>query len=712
MKNLKNIVLMSILIIYEEMFFSFFIFSTVNNVFYKVIFSIIFSIFLNLIFENLKGKISKFIKTFFVIIIPLIFCSQFIYYQIYKSIISFYSFTNGGQVFQFWATILEIIKLNYTKVLLLLYPIIVYIYLCITKKKIKKKFKIKVVRSKDKMDEIEKVLKYEKTKDYSKYKVNNDSTYEENIGIQSNSQDNQKKNGFKRLKQFFIYVGIIIILQMSVLVNIYIKSDNNETGDMYSTYNLYTKAQVPTLLVDKFGLLTTMRLDLQRLLIKSEDNTLMAVSNSFEEIDTEKIPQYNMVNIDWNKIIEEENNETLKKMHEYFSIQEPSQKNEYTGMFEGKNVVVFVAEAFNEVAIDENITPTLYKLYSEGFQFKNFYTPLFPVSTADGEYIADTSLIPKENVWSISKISNNYMPYSYANVFESLGYTSQSYHNHSAKYYDRDKYLVGMGYDSYLARGTGLEERMDCSKWPNSDLEMINVTTEDYINDEKFLAYYMTVSGHLEYNTMGNYIANKNWDLVKDLPYSDKAKCYMATQIELDKAVELLIKKLEEAGKLEDTVIIISGDHYPYGLTLNELNELSSYKKDDNFEKHRMPFLIWNSGMKEPVEVEKVGCSLDILPTVLNLFGVEYDSRLLMGTDLLSNSDGMVIFSNRSFITNKGRYNSLTKEFTSLIDSNEEKIDSKEYIDNVSKIIYNKYQMSRMILENDYYRVLWDKVNK
>ena len=125
-----------------------------------------------------------------------------------------------------------------------------------------------------------------------------------------------------------------------------------------------------------------------------------------------------------------------------------------------------------------------------------------------------------------------------------------------------------------------------------------------------------------------------------------------------------------------------------------------------------MPFLIWNSGMKEPVEVEKVGCSLDILPTVLNLFGVEYDSRLLMGTDLLSNSDGMVIFSNRSFITNKGRYNSLTKEFTSLIDSNEEKIDSKEYIDNVSKIIYNKYQMSRMILENDYYRVLWDKVNK
>ena len=136
-----------------------------------------------------------------------------------------------------------------------------------------------------------------------------------------------------------------------------------------------------------------------------------------------------------------------------------------------------------------------------------------------------------------------------------------------------------------------------------------------------------------------NYIANKNWDLVKDLPYSDKAKCYMATQIELDKAVEQLINRLEEAGKLDDTVIIISGDHYPYGLTLDELNELSDYEKDDTFEKHRMSLLIWNNQMKQPVKVEKVASSLDIIPTVLNLFGIEYDSRLLIGRDILSDSD-------------------------------------------------------------------------
>ena len=160
---------------------------------------------------------------------------------------------------------------------------------------------------------------------------------------------------------------------------------------------------------------------------------------------------------------------------------------------------------------------------------------------------------------------------------------------------------------------------------------------------------------------------------------------------------------MEEAGKLEDTVIIVSGDHYPYGLTLEELNELSDYKKDENFEKHRMPFLIWSGNMEEPIKVDKVGCSLDILPTVHNLFGINYDSRLLMGTDLLSSSEGLVIFSNRSFITSKGRYNSLNKKFEG------ESVD-ENYISEISKIIYNKYQISRMILENDYYKILFNNI--
>lgn len=641
-KKSKNLFFLIVVFIYEELLFSFLIFNDITNAFYKMIFAAIFAVFIHLITSSINERLGKILRNIIIAITTFVFGAQFVYYQIYKSIISFYSFSNGGQVLQFWKTILQILGKNWNKILLILYPNII----TLTAHK----------------------------------------THQLNI---------------KRISKKQILSGFVSIFILQSIALCAINFEKND--DIYSVKNLYNKSHVPTLMADKLGVITTMRLDLQRLVTNYSDDTLLVTSNNFKEIETEKLPEYNMLDIDWNKLIENESNETIKSMHQYFASQAPTQKNDYTGMFEGKNVVVFVAEAFNEVAIDEKLTPTLYKMYSQGFQFENFYTPLFPVSTADGEYIADTSLIPKENVWSLSKISNNYMPYSYANVFENLGYTSQAYHNHSATYYDRHNYIKGMGYDSYIARGTGLENKMDCSKWPNSDLDMINATVDDYINDPHFMAYYMTVSGHLEYNTGGNYIANKNWDLVKDLPYSNKAKCYMATQIELDKAVEALIKKLEEAGRLEDTVIIISGDHYPYGLTLDELNELSDYKKDDNFEKHRMPFLVWSASMKEPVKVEKVGCSLDIIPTVLNLFGIKYDSRLLMGTDLLSDSEGLVIFSNRSFITAKGRYNSLRKSFEG------ESVD-ENYVSEISKIIYNKYQISRLILENDYYRVLFESI--
>ena len=199
----------------------------------------------------------------------------------------------------------------------------------------------------------------------------------------------------------------------------------------------------------------------------------------------------------------------------------------------------------------------------------------------------------------------------------------------------------------------------------------------------------------------------RNWDQVKDLPYSHKAKSYLAANIELDKAVGELIRRLEEAGKLEDTVIVISGDHYPYGLTLEEINELSTFERDDKFEKYRMPFLIWSGSMKEPIKVEKIGSSLDVLPTVLNLFGAEFDSRLLIGRDILSDTEPLVIFSDRSFITDKGRYNAVTGEFI----ANEGTTVEEGYVDKINTIIYKKYQMSRLILENDYYKHIFKTEN-
>lgn len=641
-----------LLIIYEEFIFHMFVFNTFTlNFIYILLFSVPIGGVFYLLSNVFKNKLNRIPSYLLMSLTIFLFIANFIYYKVYISIISIYSLFNGNQVLGFFGHILKIATSNWYVIVLMILPLIIFIVIDVLKK-----------------------INYEKIDIISK----------------------------------LIITIVIILVQAGTLLSINLIRDD----EIYSNKNLYSNIHSPLLTAEKFGLLTMFRLDCQRTLFGFTEkdievevpSTIISNENDVEE---EIEIKYNELNIDWDTLIESESNETIKSMHKYFSVQTSTNQNEYTGMFEGKNLIVFVAEAFSPMAIDETLTPNLYRLYNEGFQFDNFYTPLFPVSTADGEYIADTSLIPKEGVWSIYRIDGNYMPYSYANVFENLGYNSRSYHNNTYTYYHRDKYLKTMGYDSYLACKNGLEKRINCKIWPQSDYEMVKTTIDDYINDEHFITYYMTVSGHLEYNSYGNTMAIRNWDKVKDLNLSTAAKAYLACNIELDKAIGELIDRLEKAGKLEDTVIAISGDHYPYGLTLDQVNELSDYTKDENFEIHRMSFLVWNSEMEEAIKVEKYASSLDILPTLLNLFGIEYDSRLLMGTDILSDSMPLVIYSNRSFITDKCRYNSITKK----IIPNGDTTCTDEEVKVINNIIYNKFKYSKLILENDYYRKLYSSLN-
>ena len=644
MKKTNLLIYYILFIVYEELIFSCLVYKTFpTSLWLIILFSIPIAVILNLITSVFKPKINKFLTYIITIAFIILFSAQIVYYSMYEAIISFFSMMHGGQITEFMEAIIDVVLRNWYGIALFALPLVILIVL--SKKK---------------------VLLFEKNS----------------------------------LKEIAIKMTSVVVVHLVALLCV----NFINTNMMYSNKNLYYNIHIPKVTANRMGLLTTMRLDLQRFIFGFEEK--LSVETSTTPIE-EKENSYNVTYIDFDKLIQNEENNTIKEMHEYFSSQEASKKNKYTGMFKGKNLIVLVGESFSSLAIREDLTPNLYKLYKEGFQFDNFYTPIFPVSTADGEYITDTSLIPKEGVWSFLKVEGNYMPYSYPNVFEKQGYSSNAYHNHTATYYERDKYIETMGYNSYLAVGTGLEDRMDTSNWPNSDYEMVKTTMDDYINNEKFMAYYMTVSGHMNYTKMGNMMVYRNWDQVKDLPYSHKAKSYLAANIELDKAVGELIRRLEEAGKLEDTVIVISGDHYPYGLTLEEINELSTFERDDKFEKYRMPFLIWSGSMKEPIKVEKIGSSLDVLPTVLNLFGAEFDSRLLIGRDILSDTEPLVIFSDRSFITDKGRYNAVTGEFI----ANEGTTVEEGYVDKINTIIYKKYQMSRLILENDYYKHIFKTEN-
>lgn len=499
-----------------------------------------------------------------------------------------------------------------------------------------------------------------------------------------------KKIEYKRyrIKPKLIVISLIFI----TYIGAYFSLNYYNTKELYSPQKLYYKVNNLALSVENFGVITGMRLDTQRLIFGFKEEF---VAKKQKVVIKKK--EYNVVTeINFDDLIANTTNKDVKSIHEYFKNVAPTEKNDYTGIFAGKNLIYIVAESFSPMAISEKYTPTLYKLYNEGFQFTNFYTPVFYVSTSDGEYTTLLSLLPQNGVWSMTRAKNNYLPYAYGNMFKSLGYTTKAYHDGYSTFYNRNLTHPNMGY-TFKACGRGLY--INCRVWAQSDIEMINKSTGEYVNAEHFMTYYLTISGHLRYNFYGNQMAMKNRKVVEDLNAITSIKAYIATQVEFDRAVEALINNLQAAGKLDDTVIAISADHYPYGLTDNDIKSYANYIDDFKFDVHRNAFILWNNKMEKKVTINKYASSLDILPTMLNMFGMKYDSRLLMGTDIMNNDDGLVIFNDNSWITAKGKYNARTKVFTPY----KENIPDT-YVDEINSTVYNKTLISRMMLRTNYYK--------
>ncbi len=472
----------------------------------------------------------------------------------------------------------------------------------------------------------------------------------------------------------------------------------------YSASKLYFQIDDQISIIDKFGMLTYTKIDIKRQLVGYESNLITETKKpNNSSIESEKPEEivYGDNKIDINFEEKSSSNKNITTLNNYVSNQFPTNKSEYTGMFKNKNLIFILAEGFNEIAVDKDRTPTLYELTNSGFVFNNFYSPVF-LSTTGGEFQATTGLIPTQEILKLWKSESPKMSYALGNSFGSIGYRAQSYHNWTYTYYKRQETMKTLGFNNYLGCGNGLEQRMDC-KWLPLDSEMINVTTPDYLGQEgNFVTYYVSVSGHSPYNS-GDNIAKLHFETVKDLPYSDTVKYYLASQVELDKMVETLIKKLEESGELDNTVIALVGDHYPYTLSTEEMNEAASYTKDGTIEVNRSNFILWNSAMKEKIEIDKVGSQIDVLPTILNLFGIDYDSRLIIGKDILSNHEGLAIFSNRSWVTDYGSYNSSTRVFTpkegkELIGETQD-----EYVKRINNRVANSFTISKLIIDNNYY---------
>lgn len=641
-KKLPIIIYYTFLIIYLELIYKGFVLHNLLslNTLRMMLFSLSFICFSSLITSLFSIKVNKILSIILSLFITLIFISQYVYFKFYHSIYSIFSVLKGTEQV-FGGFFSSIIIMIKNNIFVILIMLIPLVLFIIFKNKIFNFNKI-------------------------------------------------KRNNIIYLISFFILVSFKFI---------YITLDKNE---LYSLNKLYYKTHAPMIMINKTGLLSMEVMDLERFIFGFDEK--FDNKNLSSQIIIEDNANYNITNIDFDKLISEETNEDIISLHEYFKSVKPTNKNKYTGMFKGKNLIYITAESFDSIAIDKNLTPTLYKLVNNGFIFKNYYQPLYTVSTSDGEYMLMNSLIPKEGVWSFYESSFIKMPYGLGNVFNSLDYdVVNAYHDHTYKFYDRNLSHPNLGF-KYTGCGNGLEKLMNCKSWPESDLEMINATIDDYINSDNFMIYYMTVSGHLDYSFKSNDMSSKNKEYVKDLPYSKEVKAYLSANIELEKAMTKLINSLEENGKLDDTVIVISPDHFPYGLTLDEMNEISKTNRKDKFENYHTSLIVYNSEMEENVIVDKYVSSIDVLPTIYNLFGIEYDSRLLMGKDALSDSDGLVILSDRSWINEKASYNSITDEFKKI-----ENV-TNDYLTKTNNDIYNRFTVSSMLLYEkngkylDYYR--------
>lgn len=507
--------------------------------------------------------------------------------------------------------------------------------------------------------------------------------------------------------------------------------------DLFSAYDMYHNGPDAYYGINKLGLFTGFRLDTMRLITGDEHQgsldldatmpsfelpplpTVTKPSSSVNGFDT--VPEGssfpatepqateppidtspNILDIDFNSLIANTDNSTIQQMHQYFQSRTPTSKNEYTGIFEGCNLVLICAESFTCGVIDPELTPTLYKMKTEGMYFENFYVPTWFSSTIDGEYCFLTGTIPKSGSMALNLTVDNHMPLTMSMQLINQGYRAYAYHGH--KYnstYKRNRYMPNMGY-AYKDPTCGLDIKI---QWPESDYDVVDKSTGFYLGqDGPFVTYYMTISGHQNYNFMGNCMANRNKAAVKDLPYSEAVKAYIACNLEFEKSMQLLLQRFEEAGELENTVFVIVADHYPYGLEDHEYAELLGVDGFDNFyDIYKNGCIIYKPGM-EPQVVSTLSSHLDLLPTLSNMFGIAYDSRLYMGRDIFSDGMSLVMFKNQSWLTDYVAYNTSTKKYTYFVDKELIPDSYKEYIKTDVK---NRFTVSRQILDNDYWAILF-----
>ena len=488
----------------------------------------------------------------------------------------------------------------------------------------------------------------------------------------------------------------------------------------------YGKKYTFTYAIRDFGVQTAFRKELQHLVMGSSGGSFQTVetqggnqsgeetedSESSSLIQTENVEakdkERNQMDVDFSGEGSIPGNKKIDEINNYVQSLQASKTNAYTGMFEGKNLMFFSAEAFSPWFVSEELTPTLYRLINRGIYFEDYYQ-MAGSGTTGGELQSILGLLPLNGGDSMLNMLSHNNYFTMGSQLDRLGYYGRAFHNNEYRFYDRVETHNNLGYsDSFMGYGNGMEAYVS-KLWPESDLEMMQGTLPLYIDRRPFNVYYMTVSGHGVYEVDANDMSRKNYDRVADLEYDEEVKCYIAANLELEDALAYTVQELENAGIADDTVIVLTADHFPYGLTEDyHLEQLYGHAITNSFERDQNALVIWSASLEKqpPIRVTDPVFSVDILPTLSNLFGTEWDSRFFIGRDVFSDAQPLVFNMEYDWKTDKGTYIYSTNSFIPVND--EEDADSA-YIERMNVIVENKLHLCSLLLDNDYFGYLFGK---
>ena len=504
-------------------------------------------------------------------------------------------------------------------------------------------------------------------------------------------------NNFNKLEKSLSLISFLLVFGFLYHVTISTNIFQNKL-QIISNKELFKSASNPSLAIREFGSTMFFVLDIKNLFIHDDS----------EIIDNNK-PNSNNNPSDkkWQELIEKEENLTLNYLNEYFINNTKTGKNSYTGLFEDKNLIVIMMESVNDIFINEEMYPNFYKLLSSGYYFKNNYSPRNSCATGNNELSGMIGLYSIYNKCTANTYSNNIYPYSIFNLFNNKGYKTTSMHDYTEKYYQRREIHTNMGSGKYFdVDDLKLTYNTKDEEWASDEdfmKQVVNIL-KNYKEKDKFMTWLTTVTSHQPYGS--STYGNKYLYLFESEKYSDyniKLKRYMSKLKVLDDGLGVLLKGLEDQGKLDDTVIILYGDHYPYGLANNILEDALSYSIEEKYENERVPMVIWSNDLEATTYTEYTSY-VNLLPTIANLFNLDYDTRYSTGQDLFSSDyQSITVFADGSWKNEIAFYNASNDNITYYT--------NKEYtIDEIIKInesVNNKIKYSNLAIQHNYFNYLY-----